>query len=81
MSESVNGASPTSSLQLLSERWEGIGLLSNPKLLLSWPSNGLEFLDEASGLPGCSRTMSMEGLSMGGFRRRQYSSSSEGIVS
>ena len=81
MSESVSGVLPTSSLQLLSERWEGIGLPPNLKLLLSWPSEGLEFLDEARGLPGRSRTMSMEGLSRGTLRRRQYSSSSEGIVS
>jgi len=81
MSESVNGTSSTSSLQLLSERWEGMRLPPNLKLLLSWPSDGRKFLHEARGLPGHSRAMSMEGLSMGGFRRRQYSSSSEGIVS
>jgi hypothetical protein len=57
------------------------GAPPNLKLLLSWPSEGLEFLDEARGLPGRSRTMSTEGLSMGRLRRRQYSSSSEGIVS
>ena len=81
MSESVNGMSLTSSLQLLSELWECMGLPPNLKLLLSCPSEGLEFLDDARGLPGRSRTISMEGLDVGMLRRRQYPSSSEEIVS
>jgi hypothetical protein len=39
------------------------------------------FLEEARGLPGRSRTILTEGLSAGDVRRRQYSSSSEWIIS
>ena len=74
-----NGASPISSLQLLSKHWEGIGLPPYLKLLLSWQSDGLELPDDARGLPGCSCTMSTKGLSMGRFRQRQCSSSSGGV--
>ena len=78
MSERVNGVSLVSSLQLSSKR---MGLPPNLKLLLSWPSEGLEFLEEARGLPGRSHTISTEGLSVGKLRRRQCSSVSELMIS
>ena len=77
MSERVNGVSLISSLQLLSER---MGLPPNLKLLLSWLSEGLEFLEEVRGLPERSHTISTEGLSAGKLRWQQYSSVSELMI-
>ena len=77
MSERVNGVLLVSSLQLSSEH---MGLPPNLKLLLSWPSKGLEFLEEVRGLPGHSCMISMEGLSAGKLRRRQCSSVSESMI-
>ena len=59
----------TNLFTVFSEHREGMGLPLNLKLLLSWPSNGPEFLGEKRSFPGRSRTMSIEGLSLGGLSR------------